>query len=1110
MKGPRRWKASVPPPKRPKAPRLGLVRFCVRCCYEIGIMGARLASYAALIAGVLLMLLDGREVVLDQIDPRLRVWAANALGTDNVEVGSIGFSLGAGEEPAGLVLNNVTIAGTDSTPSVTVPKIETGFQLMQSLTGQVRPTTIAVHGVSIALGRQTDGTLTVGSGDEDARALPLIGTGGQGAGFASLLQATDLFQEMDMLSRLTRVDIGELGIEYRDAVSGAVYRATRASAYVARDKSKTSAGFTADFDAPGADTPVRVQTTLHDSDVAGQTRVAFRFDGARPVDIAAQVSALSWLRLIEAEVNGSLAIEVSANGALADMSGSLEIGAGMLRPQTGAAVPFDGAQVYFDYDPAKDRLNISGLNVATDHGQFAASGTVMLNRSDAGDVSELVAQLDLDSITLAADSILSESVSFPKGAILARVHLEPFRIEIASIDLFDGEARAGLTGIVEAGEGGWEIALDASLSELTFDKLSALWPTGLRPGLRDWLVQRISAGRVTRFDAFFRHGINGAKGGLDFAFANAQAWILGDMPAVTAASGYGQLIDGRFDLVLDTGRTGGDGPGQGVDLAGSRMEIADVRLKPAHADIQLAGVGPVGKFLEIIDQPPLQFLTKAGRTPDLASGRAEVAAALRVPLRKGLTAKDIGVVVRADLQGVDAPDLVPNFPLRAETAQLSADNRSLKIWGEAVVGEVPMELAFERTLGEGTAPGRVEGRLAVTPAHVAALGIPLPANSFSGQGEGQFALDLLDGAPPRYSAEVALAGANVAIDTLNWRKSARDGGQLSLAGQLGDAPTVERISLSGPGLQLDGRLSLGRGGLTGATLSRLRLGRWLDAPVTWRPGAGGRSQVAVRGGRIDLRAGLPPQPEGEGGLDLTLRPDEIIVAEKIRLRDVDGVISSGSTPLGRFSASLNGAVPITGFLRAGGEVFLQSDDGGAALRAAGVFNNAFGGTLRVSFKDSNGPLSGVFSLKNATVVRAPALSTLLAEADARALARQVRGNGVAVEDAQGRFVIRDGLLTLNSARAVGPALGITMVGTYGLGNGRIDMEGVVSPLYAVNGIFQRVPLVGRLLGGRPGEGLLGANFRITGTGAAPQIAVNPLTLLTPGAAREIFQTRARN
>jgi hypothetical protein len=40
---------------------------------------------------------------------------------------------------------------------------------------------------------------------------------------------------------------------------------------------------------------------------------------------------------------------------------------------------------------------------------------------------------------------------------------------------------------------------------------------------------------------------------------------------------------------------------------------------------------------------------------------------------------------------------------------------------------------------------------------------------------------------------------------------------------------------------------------------------------------------------------------------------------------------------------------------------------------------------------------------------------------------------------------------------------------------------------------------------RQGEGLFGFNFTLTGTTSAPDVGVNPLSVLTPGMFREIFR-----
>ena len=64
---------------------------------------------------------------------------------------------------------------------------------------------------------------------------------------------------------------------------------------------------------------------------------------------------------------------------------------------------------------------------------------------------------------------------------------------------------------------------------------------------------------------------------------------------------------------------------------------------------------------------------------------------------------------------------------------------------------------------------------------------------------------------------------------------------------------------------------------------------------------------------------------------------------------------------------------------------------------------------------------------------------------------------------------------------------------------QLDLQGVLSPFYMLNGI-------GAILT-RRGEGLIGFNFTLSGATEAPEAAVNPLSLFTPGMFREIFRRR---
>ena len=89
----------------------------------------------------------------------------------------------------------------------------------------------------------------------------------------------------------------------------------------------------------------------------------------------------------------------------------------------------------------------------------------------------------------------------------------------------------------------------------------------------------------------------------------------------------------------------------------------------------------------------------------------------------------------------------------------------------------------------------------------------------------------------------------------------------------------------------------------------------------------------------------------------------------------------------------------------------------------------------------------------------------------------------------------------------GPLLGARLNGKIDYNKQSVFLEGTYVPLYGLNSIPNSIPIIGDILsGGRTGDGLIGLTFQIQGTMGRPQIVVNPLSVLTPGLLRQIWET----
>jgi hypothetical protein len=118
------------------------------------------------------------------------------------------------------------------------------------------------------------------------------------------------------------------------------------------------------------------------------------------------------------------------------------------------------------------------------------------------------------------------------------------------------------------------------------------------------------------------------------------------------------------------------------------------------------------------------------------------------------------------------------------------------------------------------------------------------------------------------------------------------------------------------------------------------------------------------------------------------------------------------------------------------------------------------------------------------------------------LLEQMDGAGLSFNNGEVDFVLTPKAVEISKGSAVGASLGISFAGLYVFSSGQMDLQGVISPIYLVNGIGQ--------IFSKKGEGLFGFNYGLTGTVDDPIVSVNPLSVLTPGMFREIFRQAPPN
>jgi hypothetical protein len=234
------------------------------------------------------------------------------------------------------------------------------------------------------------------------------------------------------------------------------------------------------------------------------------------------------------------------------------------------------------------------------------------------------------------------------------------------------------------------------------------------------------------------------------------------------------------------------------------------------------------------------------------------------------------------------------------------------------------------------------------------------------------------------------------------------------------------------------------------------------------------------------------------------------LADGIILTDLRANLKNEKGLRGPYSARINGGTKISGAVfpqKHGTAADIHSADAGGVLRSADLYKQALGGALRMVIvpMEKEGHYQGTFKIKNTNIKQDNVLADILNAVSVVGAVQQLSGDGIAFETVEGQFTLKPKGVELRKTSATGVSIGLTLGGNYNSATKNVNFEGVITPLYAVNGTLQRV--FGKVLGRQKGEGLFSFVYKVTGSSSAPKISVNPLSILAPGVVREVFRTK---
>jgi len=697
------------------------------------------------------------------------------------------------------------------------------------------------------------------------------------------------------------------------------------------------------------------------------------------------------------------------------------------------------------------------------------------------------------------------------------------RLDIRKFEIRTAGPILSTSGVFIGDEVNWSYNGTYSLSSVPAQDLKKYWPEGLKPHARAWVTTNITAGTVEQVDLRIalrkrQHAteplvLDLVKGA--FRYSGLGIRFMEHLPAVSKVDGFATFDERNLKFSIERGEL------EGIRLTGGRVEI--LGFEKPHEDfiVEAPIEGKLSDILRVLDRKPLGFASKLGVNPVAITADAKAKISVRFLLGRTVLLKDVAIRADAELANFAWKKGLFGLDLSDGRFKLGVDKDGMTLAGETRLGGEGAALNWKEAFGKTEGPRRtLEVKTRFKVETMAAAGFDVR--------------QYMTGA---FGAELKITGADDGRTQIDGTYDLKDAsyttpglpitkprgmpavGRSSVVLVNQRVIAVPRFELESAAITASGNATFHPDGLTIRTmdLSRLVAGR-TDLRASIRGERNGSKTVRIEGNSFDIApilasrsdsgdVELPPFRASARLKRLHLGPDRYVsdfVGEAVfdgkrwRAIAMDARVGRG-TPL---TLRLVESGP-------GRALQIATQDAGAALRALNVADTVGGGALTiratVDDRDPNAPFVGRADLRHFRVIRAPVLARLLAMASFEGIANLAASDqGIEFGTLTLPFRFRGGVLEVEDGRAEGSQIGITVSGRLDSRKDVADIRGTIVPLYLLNSMVGKIPLLGDVIVGEKGSGLFAARYTVRGDLKNPNFVVNPFSMLTPGPFRRLF------
>ncbi|MBL0317801.1 MAG: AsmA-like C-terminal domain-containing protein [Alphaproteobacteria bacterium] len=667
--------------------------------------------------------------------------------------------------------------------------------------------------------------------------------------------------------------------------------------------------------------------------------------------------------------------------------------------------------------------------------------------------------------------------------------------------------------------------INTALQGFPVNDLGNYWPVNVVPHAREWVTHNVKQGHITKAAAqitlkksYFKEGNK-----LPDNFFNAALYIDGsqvsfmdNVPPVSHVSGILRFVDNGLDIKVSQGTLG-------------KTELENAEIKIPYFDKDKTDVVIHGKCKGPMTDAQIFIPSSVSENSMVRSlfkknklvGQAVSEFNVLIPT----TAPDIATAttyqVTSQINGVGASNVFDKLNLSEGKLLMNLDKDGIKIKGNIDVNHLDVDVNMQHFFGKNVPyDARFLFKTNLYPSDVNAFGFTAP--SFLSESTPVAIAYTMRGDNVDIDARANLQPTIIDLPSINYHKNAGEAATLEmLATKQGTNPfAINTIKVNLGRIKASGR------GIMDPVHNRLKNLIFDEITADKQRGNAslefydnGFSVVAnasvIDMSKVNIRDLVSKKQSNKRSdypmLSFSLKTKRLQMKNNVAIQDLEVVSTCDQIRCNSIMAkgAFFGEKPLSIDYRQvdnNAKINIQTDDAGSLLRGLDIYKNLFFGKMDLDMKrqPALATAQGNLTITDFQILRAPILAKILTLSSYTGIADALKGNGVSFKKLTLPFILNGDILTITNAKAAGSALGITMDGTIDTRTDYLAINGNLVPAYAVNSIFGNIPIFGELLVGGKGEGLFAARYTLKGAGDDAKVSVNPLSILTPGFLRGLF------